>query len=67
MLVPLTAGVGDHMGKSPRSAAAEPSRVRVVLINDFLKQQLLDLVALRKKVAEAERRCKARQKSKLVA
>ena len=41
------------MSKSPRSAAAEPSRERVVFV-DILKMQMLDLEALRKKVAEAE-------------
>ena len=40
------------MSKSPRSAAAEQSRERVVVI-DILKYQMLDLEALRKKVASA--------------
>jgi hypothetical protein len=42
------------MIKSPRSAAAEQSHERVVLV-DFLEQQMLDLKALRKEVAAAER------------
>ena len=51
------------MRKLPR---CETVRVRVVLV-DFLKQQMLELEALRKKVADAERRCKARHDSKLAA
>jgi hypothetical protein len=46
------------MRKFPR---CETVRVRVVLV-DFLKQQMLELEALRKKVADAERRCKARHR-----
>jgi hypothetical protein len=42
------------MRKSPRSAAVYRPRERVVVI-DILKQQMLDLQALRKEVAEAER------------
>ena len=41
------------MIRSPRPAAAEQSRERVVLV-DILQQQMLDLKALRKEVAEAE-------------
>jgi hypothetical protein len=41
------------MIRSPRPAAAEQSRERVVLV-DILQQQLLDLKTLRKKVAKAE-------------
>jgi hypothetical protein len=43
------------MNKSPHSAAAEKPRRRVILI-DILKQQMSDLRALRKEVAEAELR-----------
>jgi hypothetical protein len=49
------------MSKSPRSTAAEQSRKRVVFI-DILKQQMLDLKALRKKVAEAESAVAAKRK-----
>jgi hypothetical protein len=52
------------MGKSPRSAIAEQSRERVVFL-DILKQQMLDLEALRKKVDEAERSCSNRSCIKL--
>lgn len=45
------------MSKCPHTAATEASRERVVFI-DILKQQMLDLEALRKKVAEAEQRAK---------
>ena len=41
------------MSKSPRSAAVEQSRERFVFV-DILKQQMLDLKVLHKKVAEAE-------------
>jgi hypothetical protein len=41
------------MIKSPRSAVAERSHERIVLV-DFLEQQMLDLRALRKEVAAAE-------------
>ena len=40
------------MSNFPRSAALEKSRERI-LLNGNLKQQLLELKALRKKVAEA--------------
>jgi hypothetical protein len=42
------------MSKPPCSTAAEQLRARVIFI-DNLKQQILDLEALREKVAEAER------------
>ncbi len=42
------------MRQNPRSAGTKKSNVRVVFI-DILKQQMQDLKALRKKVAEAER------------
>jgi hypothetical protein len=54
--------VGDHMGRFPRSTP-EQSRKRVVFI-DILKQQMLDLKALRKKVAEAESASAAKKKRK---
>ena len=44
------------MSKRTHSAAPETSRERIVLID--IEQQMLDLEALRKKVAEAERRAK---------
>jgi hypothetical protein len=47
------------MSKCPHTAATETSRERVVFI-DILEQQMLDLEALRKKVAEAERRAELR-------
>jgi hypothetical protein len=50
------------MRKSPRSAAVDRPRERVVII-DTLKQQMLDLKALRKKVAEAESRTAALKRS----
>ena len=43
------------MRKSARSHTTKPSRERVVFV-DILRQQLLDLEALRKEVAEAEAR-----------
>jgi len=43
------------MSKSPPSAVAEQLPRQVVLI-DILRQQILDLEALRKEVAEAEKR-----------
>ena len=43
------------MSKSPPSAVAEQLPRQVVLI-DTLRQQILDLEALRKEVAEAEKR-----------
>ena len=46
--------LGERMRKSPRSAAVYWPRERVVII-DPLKQQMLDLDALRKRVAETER------------
>jgi hypothetical protein len=51
------------MGKSPRSVADEKSCERAVALIDFLKEQLLDLKALRQKVAEAEIRSKVREGS----
>jgi hypothetical protein len=51
------------MSKSPRLAVAEQSRERVVFV-DILKQQMLDLKALRKKVAEAESASTAKKKRK---
>jgi|KBSMisStaDraftv2_1062788.scaffolds.fasta_scaffold307853_2 hypothetical protein len=42
------------MTKLPRSAAPEWTPDRAAL-DDALKQEMLDLIALRKKVAEAER------------
>jgi hypothetical protein len=42
------------MCKSPRSAAAEKLRERIVVIEN-LKHQLLELEALREEVTEAER------------
>jgi hypothetical protein len=50
------------MGRFPRSTP-EQSRKRVVFI-DILKQQMLDLKALRKKVAEAESASAAKKKRK---
>jgi len=41
------------MSNSPRSAATEQLRERVVLV-DILEQQMLDLKALREEVAAAE-------------
>ena len=49
------------MSKSPCSTAAEQSRARVISI-DILKQQILDLEALREKVAEAERASSEKKK-----
>jgi len=49
------------MIKSPPSAAAEQSRERVVLV-DILAQQMLDLEALRKEVASAERAAAMKKK-----
>jgi hypothetical protein len=46
------------MNKYARSAASEKLRERIVFI-DILKRQMLDLSALRKKVAEAEMRTTA--------
>ena len=43
------------MNRSPHSAAAAKPRGRVILI-DMLKQQMSELEALRKQVAEAELR-----------
>jgi hypothetical protein len=47
--------LGERMRKSPRSAALYRPRERVVVIIDPLRQQMLHLKALRKKVAKAER------------
>ena len=41
------------MGKPPRAAGAKCS-LELVFVVDFLKQQMLGLQALRKKVTEAE-------------
>jgi len=41
------------MGKPPRAAGVKYPHERIFVI-DFLKQQMLDLQALRKKVTEAE-------------
>jgi len=41
------------MSKSPRSTAVEEPRERVFVLIDVLKQQLSELEALRKKVAES--------------
>ena len=43
------------MSKLPRLAATEKSRERIVVI-DPLRQQMLDLEALRREVADAEMR-----------
>ena len=51
------------MSKPPCLAAAELSRERVISI-DILKQQLLDLEALREKVVEAERASAEKKKRK---
>jgi hypothetical protein len=56
--------LSDHMSNFPRSAALEKSRERSRLV-DILKQQMLDLEALRKKVAEAESRASVHQNSRL--
>jgi hypothetical protein len=50
------------MSKSPRSAAADQSRERVVFI-DILKQQMLDLKVLRKVVAETASAAKKKRKN----
>jgi len=49
------------MIKPPRSAAAERSQKRVVIV-DILEQQMSDLKALRKEVAEAERAAATKRK-----
>jgi hypothetical protein len=54
---------GNEMRKSPRSAVAEYAPERIVLI-DMLERQMLDLRALRKQVAEAETRFRAREDSR---
>jgi hypothetical protein len=46
--------------KTPRSVAGKQLPHQVVVI-DVLEQQMLDLQALRKKVAEAERRRQVRK------
>jgi hypothetical protein len=56
--------LSDHMSNFPRSAALEKSRERILLV-DILKQQMLDLEALRKKVADAESRASVRHGSRL--
>jgi hypothetical protein len=53
------------MIKSPRSAAAEESRERVILVDDVLEQQMLDLKALRKEVAAAESAAAMKSKHEL--
>jgi hypothetical protein len=52
------------MIKSPRSAAPEQSRERIVLV-DALEQQMLDLKALRKEVAAAERAAAVKRRYKV--
>jgi hypothetical protein len=52
------------MRKLPRSAASEKFRERLVYIN-VLKQQMLDLEAVRKEVAEAELRYKQLRRARL--
>jgi hypothetical protein len=54
--------LSDHMRKLPRSAASEKLRERVVYI-DILKQQMLDLEAVRKELAQAESRAAALKRS----